>query len=577
MAKYPTKEGKVLSGIVRTEMLNKFEANASTVLPFVKCFSASNNPDISSRVEIVKANYALHDGLVEYMHGYGYTSGTTTGSVISPTGGAIAITEDNEFKVQGTFDLNNVGIFMLYSLPMIFDKGEPVKTYIDAFEKSMRRISRWLSFPLTNVTMNGFQDLVYVMAKGYVFFNGMDTEFENIVENLKEALAELYNQNPNGDDMFKKYWDVMASGIVDFLNENYIITLDTGIGFVTDVNGTKATLPSPYVGSSEGNITFGSDPVIPIQISVPGLPIDISLTFQLVLPDIKWPSITVTDLNCFEKEIVLSVSFDTAVDLASLPAVLIEKISAKINFAIRQMHNLCYPTDEIVKKLGQFISGLEDAIVGAVSGMTKAITDEVVNPIVTQIKLVLLKITLDTTWAVIGNIPATTSLYIGLANAGLALENIKIVTSVIPSIKEKVDKLSAIPKLALDVSELLVVISEYVDICDFGSVGDIPIVAIPSIPVVGDLEIIPQSAVDILITSALNSPDIPPLNPALPLPFFLPIDKSFADIIPDIPIPIPKIEIDVSSFGGKANVENIIGTSASPCGKVGRPDCDKLK
>ena len=58
--------------------------------------------------------------------------------------------------------------------------------------------------------------------------------------------------------------------------------------------------------------------------------------------------------------------------------------------------------------------------------------DKIVDPLVTQIKLALLKVSLDLPWSGVGFATPTAGIYTGLANAGLAIENSKIITSVVP-------------------------------------------------------------------------------------------------------------------------------------------------
>jgi len=590
MSEYPTPAGEVLSSIIRNEMLSMFGSNNVPDIDFVNCFSSVDDDDINSRVEIVKANYATYNGMISYMNGYSLTSGTSIGTAIGTN--VESITEEDEFEMYGTFELNDVRTFMIYSFPTIFDIGKDVKDYKDAFEKFMEKLSLWLSFPLTPVTMSGFKNMAYVTtAKGYVFFNG-DPNLPEILDKLDDSLSELYSEDPNKSDMFKKYWDIMASAIVEYINYNEIVALDTGFILSTDT-ASGSPIPIPYVGSTSGKVTFGSDVIIPISIDIPTpIPNVVLRLIKCISLPIKWPTITVTDLNCFEKEITMSVSFGSAVPIAEVATVLKDKITEGITSMVRKLNSLCYSVEEIEDKMKDVGSELTSTVSDISSSIGSEIEHKVISPVISPIKLLVVKFAIDTAWAGIAIAPPILAFHKILTGMGLGMKVPSIATA-INKVSSRLAKFSLIAEFSSKLTSLLNIITDKlskfnVPECDClkpipstsGVEPDIPEQpVIPEVPddIPTEVPEVPE-VVSLAIDSAKATSPVPLFF--YPLPMF-PITEEdieggeFDSILDPVlagvkaAIPIPAISIPITDI-----IKNSASFSGGNCDK---PDCEQLK
>jgi len=627
MAEYPTSAGNVLSGLVRNQMLQFFGSFSPQEfidsLPIVNCFVNTDIPDLSLRTPLVLTNYALCQGITEYITGYAMTSGTTTGGAIgvAPNTNFATVTEEDEFEMYGNVTFNNPALFLLYSFPMIFDVGKKVEDYRDAFEKFMKRLSLWLTFPFVRVDMSGFYNKIYAHTlevdgkkAGFAFFNGKTEDGEDVIpiilDKLDEALSELQASNPSTDDAFKKYWDIMASGIVEYVNCNKIISIDTGVGIISDsINSVPAL--GPYLGVTTGKISFGSQTIVPIcfGFDIPIIPlipgadplVSINLTFPIEIPDIKWPSITVRDANCFEREIVFSLSFDGCVPIAgetNIMQILPELIQARICAMVRQLSLLCFSPEEILEKMREIADAIPMLIQQMFDVMLSIFDEKVIQPLIKQIKLVLMQMTLDLSWLTIKNfLPAITLGFhadMVLSALGDKIDKLNAIIEKIKAFQLDLDFLAEFPN---KITEMLNTINDYKELlnCDEleALIPDVN-VPLPPLPVLPDLPFEPipkpptteviQKAIDDALATITDPPFLPPpfaewsaeeiaelLEDANPIGAL--IEGALAPITELLTLPLP--DINIIEMIEEAINTCAIDTSASPCSASGRPECEE--
>ena len=393
---YPTDEGKTLAAIVRNKMTDYFVTDKPTSeLPTIcNCFINNNDSFIKSRVNNLKANLAIREGLDEYCRNYSSVELSANGAA-QGTQECINIQDDDNVTMVGDITMNSSTLFTVYSIPTIFFTD--ISTSIDykkANEKFFNIICMWLGFPFVDVNSYTFSKSVYIKGKGKIIFNGYEN-IQTILDKVNTACTPLVNENmqyfqqnkQSMPDLFERYWDIMGSGIVELLNYNDIYSIDGGFGVTA---GTPSPTLAPYIGMSQGRCDFGKDLVMKANVSMPTIPILGALVFifKVKIPNIKWPTITVKDKFGATKTITLRLDLqalktDIINIVTDVKNVITNAYNKLMTFIINILHRLGYVYDEIKiimeKQKNKILSG--EKVAAGKPDILKIILEIVILPI----------------------------------------------------------------------------------------------------------------------------------------------------------------------------------------------------
>ena len=434
MGEYPTPEGKLLSGFVWNHMVDNFgtgKSNDDYSDPIIKCISSSSNNFIRPRVENYKSYIAVRDGLKEYMTQYSTIELITTGTVVGTTSKQqVNIVDTDEVILYGYIGFNSDALYNVYSIPNIFntcsvDLG--VDSYLKSIEKFFDIIVAWLSFPMVDIKSSGMGNGIYVTGNGHIQFGQnaditSDDKKDEIFAEYKKKLDIVMKQSQeyfaeHGEpmkDIFSLVWDIIASGIVDYINTNEIISEDTGTGVLSyndDSSNAPMTENAVYTGMSEGICIFTDYMVPKIVLELPPIPPVGSLTFNINIPDVptlECPTVTIIDEYGVEKEIkacpVLPPIFATIFNIATVVKDAVEQaIAGVVEFVKNILERLGYAIEYILK----IISDLIEALTLLMAKVIKAIMDgfnKFLEFISTQIVIPVVKSARAVVWAVVLNL-----------------------------------------------------------------------------------------------------------------------------------------------------------------------------
>jgi len=354
---YPTPEGKLLGSYIWTHMVNNFSSYMmldSVNDDFLKCFNASHNDEITSRTDNMKTYVSIRDGIMEYINAYSLITTTAIGGAsgtLSQT--TINISEDDNAELLGTLDVKKRlafpddvdinSVFSFYSLPNVFgnygEEEEPIDVYASNI-KLFNIIKSWLQLPFIGVTVSGIHKGIMITGVGTINFDGTNDDIISFIDKTIDPMAEVskyvydYTEEHGvvPDDASLRFWEIMSSAIVDYLNINSISTKDIGtitINYINDSN-VEMTEIATYNGTSVGSCMFGSEIQTFMSIDVIS-GIKFSFPLNLHLPPICYHT-TITDK---ETGIVKSV-------------------------------NVCVTLSEIISSLSDLIGGIYNSIVGAI-------------------------------------------------------------------------------------------------------------------------------------------------------------------------------------------------------------------
>lgn len=363
---YPTPEGTVLGSIIWNNMVDSFGTGKWDFLfddCFIKCFQSSENPELNGRVNNMKSYVAIREGLAQYINGYSSIETVTTGTVVGQVSKRIVnVTEADDAKLNGYVDVyNRMGVgeellvdnmFSLYSIPMVFGTTG-AENYTEGAEELFKIILSWLSFPFIDVDLYGTAKGVNIKGNGTIKF-GSNEEFpdkrtnkDTILQKILDEMPALNDEmvsslNENGEidpELFEKFWTIIGSGVVEYMNINEVTTKDIG---ANTMNWTIGGVPQPpdigvYNGSSEGEATFGDTLVAKINIVLEVPQVDFSIPFKLDIPPI-----------CFGMNI-------------------------KDEFGVRKKTRVCLDFNEIQTNIADLVTKVVEAVQNAISGAMEKI------------------------------------------------------------------------------------------------------------------------------------------------------------------------------------------------------------
>lgn len=452
---YPSDEGLVLSSIVRSKMCDYFGTSKplSAYPGIVKCFGENLIGEIRSKVENVKANMAICQGIIEYCNNYSSVTLSANGSVIGAQE-CININDTDNVTQNGDIELNSNILFVAYSTPTIFfTDATLMESHTKANEKFFRILCLWLGVPFVDIKSYQFSKSVYIKGNGKIIFHGY-SNVSTILEKVNSACRLLIDENysyfetngTNLPEIFERYWDIMASGIVELLNYNSIYSIDGGYGL------TAGVVPvGPYVGVSEGSCEFGKDLVVRTEVEFPDIPILTlllgTLKFNLKIPviDIEWPTIKIFDKFGFEKIITLNLDIGKITgkisEIATLVSdALISAYNKVMDTLIKILTRMGYAYDKIVEIVNQVIAKFEEIISKIISAIT-AKFKEFIDYIISQLCVPIIKYIRNLIWTALQ----------ALAPIGITLFTpmfqFNVLSKFIEKLNELVGKLSKLSEL----------------------------------------------------------------------------------------------------------------------------------
>ena len=489
MGSYPTPEGKVLSSLVWNHMIDNFGTGKDDSLfeDMVQCLANSDETAISIRKENMKAYISVRDGLKDYINGYSsvelITTGTVAGEASKQSVNIVADYDDLEsesnVKLYGYLDLNSDELFNVYSFPNIFFTGEPTTGPGDPMEgldQLFDTIVSWLAFPMTDVKSTGMGSGLLVIGNGKIKFGANEeitsddkkaeifAEYESKLKIVMDEVTAYFEENGKPmDGVFNKYWDIIGSGIVDYLNTNEVVSEDTGnmsLHYVDD-----ADLPmiedGTYKGASQGVCVFSSTPVTKVVLAIDPLPLGLNINIKL--PDLPCVKVTIVDKFGVEKEICAKINLGiifgaigdiitnitTAIkDAIASVAEFIEGILTRIGEAIEKIaETIAWVIAELTKQIELIIQAIKDAI------------NKVLEAVSKQIARTATKLLRSTVWAGIISGAQETFAYAVMKGYYLA----KTIANWIKSIAEFIEKIfGEILKILQKIRDLIVYVFETV-------------------------------------------------------------------------------------------------------------------
>ncbi len=429
MGTYPTPEGKVLAGKIRNEMIDNFGSGKTDEMyddSIILCASKSKSKLFASRKENFKAYVAVRDGLKAYAALYSKielkTAGVSKGDI---TQQIVNVTEDDNIILQGVLDFNPDPLFNVYSVPLVFNTDGVNLAEggnIDSIEKFFNVLVAWLSFPMVDVNSSGMGGGAVIVGKGHIKFGENEdiTEEEKKKEifaeytlrlgQLRDKSVQYYTDNQTVmPKMFEDFWDIIASGIVDFINTNEIQSKDRGI----------ATLPESgkYKGASTGTCEFTSYMVPKLIVSFPAIPPlgELSFNFNAEAPRVACEVIEIVDKFGATKEIVvcpeikpIECSFTNFVVKVSnaikdaLNAITepLRKLLTRLGYGVTYVTN---KIAEVIGKLREKMKKVVTAITDKIKEFIKMIADQIIIPVVRMLR--------ENLWKPLMNVPYLLSYY----------------------------------------------------------------------------------------------------------------------------------------------------------------------
>ena len=426
---YPSKEGEVLGSIIWKHMLDNFDTGKSNYLfddDFIKCFLSSHDKNIKQRVENLKSYIAIRNGIVEYINGY---------SICQKI---VNISKDDKVELSGSLDIyNRIGIsdeniindiYNIYSFPNIFAMNGHVD-YVKNAEELFDIITSWLLFPFIEVKVYGAGKGINIAGIGYIKFGSNEEHPDskqnktNILNKLSTELNIVNKELINSIDtetglvdskIYQKYWMVIASAVVEFLNINTVSTVDGGSNNVNCLIGS-ATTPDVgvYIGVSEGSCVFGSTIVSGMNITVLGITFDIP--FDLKIPPIcfdfdvedKDTGITKTTRVCLSIDKIITDITNLAEKIIT---VITDAIEKALEFITKILNGVMTEVEKIEKVLedafNKFMEGCEKFI----TAVTKKL-EEFLNSIIDIFVIPAVETARAAIWSVITSTPAGLLVY----------------------------------------------------------------------------------------------------------------------------------------------------------------------
>lgn len=401
MGEYPTAAGKALGGIIWNNMIDNFgtgktEFDDSTI----KCVDNSKNETLSSRRENYIAYCSVRDGIKEYMTGYSKIELTTVGSAVGNVSNIrVNITEDDNIKLTGFLDFNPDTLFSIYATPNVHNLYG-VDLASDGYLKSLSNffdiIVSWLSFPMVDINSSGMGNGIYVTGKGNIKFGTNDdisaddkkaeifAEYKDKLTKIAQDVKDHFDSTGKAlDGVFNMYWDIIASGIVDYVNTNEIISSDVGVGVLTyNAGGAPLVENATYTGMSSGVCTFGSVMVPKISLTLPSIEPIGSLSFNINIddvPEMECQIVEVIDKYGVKKEICAKIESPTVTGTLStisgnVKDALNNSVSKVSTFINKIMTRLGYATEAIATAIGKVVAALTKAVTTVLGVIIKGIT-----------------------------------------------------------------------------------------------------------------------------------------------------------------------------------------------------------
>lgn len=436
MGPYPTPEGKILSGMIWNNMIDSFGTGKEDFDdPTIKCVENSRNEKIRARRENYIAYLAVRDGLKEYMSNYSLIEllaiGSADGQVSKQR---VNITEEDEVILSGFLEFNPDELFSIYATPNIHNiNGVDLGSdgHLKSISKFFDIIVAWLSFPMVDVKSSGMGQGIYINGNGNIRFGENEDissreKKDEIFEEYKVKLTEVSDQvkshfNETGEALpgvFNMYWDIIASGIVDYINTNEIVSKDTGSGTLSFNAPAPTTDVAIYTGMSEGVCVFGTEIIPKIGISLPEIPPVGSLSFNLNIlgiGDIPCHMITVVDEFGVEKEICARLSLGPitgtlATIAGKVGTALQTALDGVVGFVSAILERLGYATAVISQIISDMVSALTEVIAKIMQGILTGI-NTFLSFIAEQIVIPVVKALRSTLWQPLMNVVQLAAYY----------------------------------------------------------------------------------------------------------------------------------------------------------------------
>ena len=476
---YPTPEGEVLGSIIWNNMVDNFGSGKFDYLYddcFIKCFSSSDEEKLNTRVENLKAYVAIREGVVQYVDGYSMVDTITEGSMVGQVSKKtvnIQTTDNvhltgylNLYDRFGMSDKEKIdNVYSFYSIPNIFGTNN-TEDYIAGAEELFEVIISWLSFPFVNVDVYGTGKGVNIKGSGTVRF-GKNDDKPNKQDNINAILEEIRVQMPalneklktnltdNGETqetIYAEFWNIIASGVAEYMNINSVTTTDIGVG---TINYMVAGVPSPtpdiavYSGVSEGSAKFGSQLITHMNIGLEVPQIQYKIPFELNIPPICF-TLNIKDENGVKKETNVCLAIgEISTNIADAISKVVEVITNAITVALQKIAKILNGVGESIEKINQtlqeafekFLAGAKTVIEAIFAKFTEFITkimEIVIIPAVEAVRTALWSVFLN---AQIPVVKAALTAY---------FETIKV----IEFIKQKITSLAIFAKIAGVISDI---------------------------------------------------------------------------------------------------------------------------
>lgn len=348
--------GDVLGGMISTSIDEQLNMDKLSCC----CPSISDFLELMSRKTGYSTNKAIERAIKAYMVNYGDVSMRSIGSALLTVPVPIAIPAvpgvpqfpplyipvDNAYglDINGTLSftdndlMNNLfSTFSLSRLLGISGSDEDAKENVGVAEL-FNDIVSWLSCnnipgsPTSAITINGnsFNKEIITTTLGTVYFNAIDSEIDTIIKNTNDRLFKLNSdniaytntKNKAMPHYFEFVWDIIATGLVEYMSINYINALNNGFGIMGLSLYTYAGTATYNVDGSEtgAKVVFGSDyvqrveTIVEFKIPLPA-PLTLPKEFQelKISENIKLPNARFTfkgkDANGQEKRTNIDINF----------------------------------------------------------------------------------------------------------------------------------------------------------------------------------------------------------------------------------------------------------------------------